>query len=106
MHIFSQYILNKNNFMQPVLCILKNSQGIEMAFQKTTFLINIIVATLQIKLSKAFRVVLTYLKICRKCLDSSFHMNYVDKTLLPFKGGIDIIYHFGLFGYCSETNTY
>ena len=69
--------------MQPVLCILKNSQGIEMAFQKTTFLINIIVATLQIKLSKAFRVVLTYLKICRERFDSNFDMKYVRKIFLP-----------------------
>ena len=68
--------------MQPVLCILKNSQGIEMTFQKTTFLINIIVATLQIKLSKAFRVVLTYLKICRERFDSNFDMKYIRKTLL------------------------
>ena len=48
------------------------SQGIEKAF-KFLFLINIIVATLVIKQSKAFRVVLTYLKICREYLDSSSH---------------------------------
>ena len=34
------------------------------------------------KIIQSFRVVLTYLKICRERFDSNFDMKYVRKTLL------------------------